>query len=273
MGCALLGAAVLFGVPSSARAHPVIDEAKAAYHQAEFEVAIRLLADAEGGDDLSRAEAVELLLWRSIVHYALGDEAAWVADVQRLARAAPELALGPELPPRFRERFRAFVDEGLVLALDTRVRRTEDVLEVSAVVVGDPGGLVRSIRVAGRLPGASTRWERARGATLRIAEPDATSVEYYVEVVGPGGAVLVREGSAESPARADVRLPALGDGLPAHTIAAHPGSTGAMDREASTPWGWWLALGAGVAVAAGVVVAVLVLTARTETAFGPPEVR
>ena len=93
------------------------------------------------------------------------------------------------------------------------------------------------VRVYGR--GVGNDW--ASGSrTLRIDPDGAESGEYYAEAVGPGGAVLVRQGSEISP-------------MPVQLA----GVVGEEDSGGGVPVWVWIAGGAAVVAIAVVIIAVL----------------
>jgi hypothetical protein len=232
---------------SPASAHPAIDRAIEAYRDAAFDDALALLVQAEASSGLSRDDVEEILLWRALVTYANGGE--WESDLERLARLDPERVLGPELPPRFRqafERIRSRADPPL--ALDVNVRVVEGGLETRAGVTGDPGGLVRAVRIGGRLPG--DEWRVSSESALRIAVEDPSELEYFAELVGAGEAVLIARGTESAPLRWST-APEIED-------------------ESGASWVPWVIAGGALIAAGAVVLAIFFFTSDADTRLGAP---
>lgn len=249
-----------FFAAAPAYAHPTIDEAVEAYRDADFDRALTLLVLAEGADHLERDDIESLLLWRALVQYARGDETEWRADLERLARLDPEYALGPDLPPRFRGAFEEIRARGdRPLSLEVTVRPTPGGLEAQVRVSGDPGGLVRGVVLAGRIP--AQEWLRTTAPRLVVDVENATALDYYAELYGAGGAVLLSAGTPTAPLRW-TRIE------PRATVAAPR-----ADDDTGSVWPWFVGVGATLLLAGGVVAAVLLATAAPDTQFGPPSPR
>lgn len=227
-----------------AHAQP-LDDAAFAIDEAEFERALELLARAEEGP-LDLAGLQRLLALRALALFGLRDDDA-------LARALADYAtIGPEAlegPPRLAQ-----------LYAEARLRATAPRLDVDARLEGDvavvearwdpPHPLSREVRVHARSEGAE--WESGTGS-LRLPRGEG-GVEYFVEAIGPGGAVLSREGSRGSP-RVLGRL----DG-----VRETPNRQAARRR---------LRLGLGIGIAVAVVAAVVTVVVLTRPRglelFGP----
>ncbi|MCB9593463.1 MAG: hypothetical protein H6719_12085 [Sandaracinaceae bacterium] len=202
--------------------------------EADFEGASRAFDEAESGT-LDRAELVRVLEGRAHVCYALGEEAALRAALVRLAAVAPEHRFAPEAPPELVERFRDFAGQRrLELAVELDQREREARLEARAS--GDPGGLVRHLRVAARVEDGA--WVTAEDEPLTIPVDPERALAWYGEALGPGGAVVASDGSRDAPHRRE--------------------GASAGDE---VPWGW-IGLGAGAAVVLAVVITVVVVATQ-----------
>ncbi|RLB48978.1 MAG: hypothetical protein DRJ42_22055 [Deltaproteobacteria bacterium] len=238
---ALLSITLAWG-PSPAAAHPDVDEAKELLMEAEFERALEAFARAEEGDDLTREDLIELLSARCLAHLALDDAAALRLDLRRLASLDREHRWGREAPPELGE---AFADTLTVvdgeLSVSSVATPVPGGVEVRGRAEGDHGRLVNEIRVFARSRSGSYR--RANGGTQAL--PAGESLHYYVEAVGPGSAVLAREGSEDRPVTSEPAL--AGSSL----IRRDDDDAGGV-----SPW-LWVGIGAGVLVVVGIILAVV----------------
>lgn len=224
--------------PSRAWAHPLVDEGLQRLRDADFAGALQVFEEAEAGDDLTRADLVALLAARATVHLALDDQAAAVLDLRMLATLDPRHVIDRTAPPDFRRAFaRATQAVRGPLSVTATHERVADRVQIEARAHDDPAGVVRAIRVFVRRDGA---WLPASTPPASLLVPASTSVEYYVEAVGPGGAVVARAGSRQFPR--DV-----------------PG--GNDEEPGGTPW-LWIGLGIGGAVLVATVT-IFVLAAST----------
>jgi hypothetical protein len=261
----LLAGALVLGVwPAPAAAHPIIDEGVRHYENADFPRALAAFARAEQSDALTREDVVELLVRRSLVHFGMNAEPAMREDLRRLATLEPNHVLGAEIPPAVRAAFES-VRRGLDGRLSIRVEagRIPDGMRVSAEVTGDPTGLVRTVRVGARSAGGE--WTERDANSVDVPVADGSTVEYYAEAVGPGGAVLAAEGSRGAPRTAGA------GGL----IADGGGGGGGLVDDGGDDGGGvpiWVFIGAGVVAVAAVVVIILLATGgeSDQTQLSPP---
>lgn len=252
--CVVAGTAATIAslVCQSASAHPLVDEGRAAYEQAEFVAALEALARAEAADDLVVQDLVELYELRAVVHLAMRNAEAMSADLRRLVAIAPDHSIDARAPPEVR---RAFEDArsaaGGALRLVVEARSRASGVTISAEARNDGENLVREIRIVGRARGGE--WETVSDAPLLVAGDGI--VEYYVEAVGPGGAVLESRGTADDPLRA------------APEDATAPETD---EDDGGGPSGWiFVGIGAGVLAAAGAAIAlVFVLSPDADTQPG-----
>jgi hypothetical protein len=101
------------------------------------------------------------------------------------------------------------------------------------------------------------------------------AVEYFVQALGPGGSVLLEEGSEAAPLRVGTETEAQG-GEPEPVVGAtdRPVTTGGVERPRRRAWPWAL-FGTGLAaLVAGAVVAGVLLGQQDQgTQLGAPEVQ
>jgi len=227
------------------RADDAVDEAWRMYLSADFDGALAAFDRAEAGP-LERADLLRILEGRAQIHFALGDADAVVGALSRLASLSPEYRLSPETPPDLVEAFSAIRDRTPALSLDVAPTRADDSVRVTASIGGDVGGLVRALRITGRAEGGP--WEQAVDEPLSVQAAPNEAVEYYVEALGAGGAILASEGSRGRPR--------MVTGDASGLTSEEPESKGFLGLPV---WGW-VAIGGGV-VAAAVLVAVIVVAA------------
>lgn len=242
---------------SIAHAHPLVEEGRERLREAEFEAALEALARAEDRDDLTREDLVDLLDARAMAHLALDDSAALRVDLAALASLDPGHRFGREAPPELQEAFQQTlqVTEG-PLSLAVEARPVPGGVEIEAEVTEDRASLVRETRVFARVLG-SEQFRRLtdRRQPARAGQP----VEYYVEAIGPGGAIVATAGSGEAPEVSEGALPLEG---PAPVRREDGG-------EGVSPW-VFVIIGAVLVVAGGVTLAI-VLASNSGPAGTRPE--
>jgi len=223
------------GVSAPAAAQSSVDEGWRLLLDADFEGAVAAF-DAAEAETLTRADLVRILEGRAFVHFASGDEDAVRGALVRLVAVAPEHRFAPETPPELRERFAELAGrEALELSVDVAV--ADDAARVEARATGDPGGLVRHVRVGARV-GEEGEWVTAEDEPLRLPYDSARALFFYGEALGPGGAIVANDGSREAP----------------HLRPSE-------DAGGELPWGW-IGLGIGAAVAVAVVVTIVVVATQ-----------
>lgn len=240
--------ALLCLAPSRASASPLVDEGMQRLHDADFAGALQAFDEAERGGDLTRAELITLLGARATVHLALDDQRSAVVDLRMLATLDPHHPIDATAPPDFRRAFeRAAAAVHAPLSVTVTHERVDDRVEIEAQAREDTAGVVRSLRVLARRAGGA--WLPPETAPASISVPASTALEYYVEAVGPGGAVVATAGSRLFPRTV---APASGDG----------GGT--------VPW-LWIGLGIGGAVLVATVTAfVFAASANPDTVIEGP---
>lgn len=245
LGLAVALCAITVLAPAAtALAHPLVDEGKRLYEEAEFARALDALGRAEAASDLAVDDVVRLFETRALVHLAMGHEDRMRADLRRLVAIAPTHAPGRDAPPdvmRAIEQIRA--ERHGLLRVIASTEAAPAGITIGVRVENDWADVVREVRTVGRVQGG-TDWLQARDAPLLVTTTAGDVVEYYAEAIGPGGAVLARSGSESEPLR-----------------AAGPGAGGGGEAEV-----WpWIVVGVGVALAAGAIVTAVVLTSGSGT--------
>lgn len=196
---AMLLAAASWLASGAALAHPILDDARSAYESAAFERAATLLDEAERRDDLTRDDLIVLYDLRSLVSFALGDQASMDRALAALATLAPGFDVPSAYPPAWRTAFeRARADAAAAPRLDLDGHDAGDHLEVR-LRAHDGAGLGREIALSYRRDRGA--YVRVLGETLRIPWERAAAIDAFGELVGAGGAVLARAGSAGEPLR------------------------------------------------------------------------
>lgn len=237
----LLAAVSGWLVAGQALAHPLVEEGRERMQLAEFDAALEAFARAEDADDLSRDDLIDLLDARAMVHLATSSREEMDRDLSALSSLDPDHLFGPEAPPELSDAFADVVASSVgSLTVRGSARPVPGGIELSASVEHDTANLTRGTRIWIRQGSGS--WRRASERLVTL--PAGGTVDYYVEAIGPGGALIARGGS-----RAE----------PLHSEAA-PGDSAAPIRSDGEGGGvgiWlWLGLGA-VVIAGGVVAAVL----------------
>jgi hypothetical protein len=271
---ALVPALVLCAVTTARAESARLEEAARMVEEADFEHALEALESAAAADDLTRADVIRLLSLRSLVNHALRNEREIDADLLRLASVEPGFAFEDTVPPALQTRL-ARARERLTAPLGLAVEATEirGGFRIDARVEGDVGTVIRSVAISARLPGGD--WVRTEGATASIPVRGGGAVEYYAQAFGPGGAVLLEEGSEDDPR--SVGTPgagepdvARGDGATTPTGPIGEGPGARPPRRRAWPW---VLFGTGVAaLIAGVVVAAVLIPQDQGTQLGAPEV-
>lgn len=236
-----------------ARAQSPVDRAVALFEEGDLEGALAAFEAAERADaGVSRGELLRLLVHRSLVYHALEDAERMQIELFKLATLEPRFDLGDATPPPVRE---AFAEQSRrvsrALSVDVSARETAAGIAVGARSIGDDAGLVRRVRLAARLPGE--RFREGDGE-LRF-DAGADRIEYFAELVGPGGAVLARAGTARRPSVIDLN--------------ASEATESEQDGSAA---GLWIGITLGALAIAGLTtLAILVFVVPVEhETLGPP---
>lgn len=252
--------------------HPRLDEAARLIGEASFEDALEALAEVEGADHLTRDEVLRLLVLLSLVHHALGNEPELDSNLTALASIEPDHTFASNVPPTVQARFETLQSE-LEGPLDLEVegRRIRGGFQIDARIQGDDGDLVEETQIYARLPGGE--WVQTEGRTASIPVRGEGAVEYYVVALGPGGAVLLTEGTEFEP----LLIGTAGDGNLSGDPSGDPATTvpPVEDPEARERRAWpWALLGTGIAaiIVGAVVAGVLVSRQNQGTQLDAPTV-
>lgn len=233
-----------------------LERAEGLIEDAEFDTARGVLhAIAEGGG-LSRPEVLRWLELQALLEFAVGREQPLRSALAGIASLDPTYALSssrpPELSATLTEMSRA--SHGTISQrVDTQITGVGVVLR--AAVENDPASLVRESRIFGRAEGES-EWRVSSNGELVIHAEDA-AIAYYAVAIGPGGAILAREGSESAPVTlAHPRLGPAADLVPAEDMTA-----------------LWAGLGVGIGIVIATAVGItlgIVLTPEQNSALGRP---
>lgn len=229
-----------------------MEQGIAHFEAGEFDDAREAFERALWQTELSPTQFRELLVHRATLAIAEADEETANEDLLRLASLDPEYSFDRSIPPQVREAFERAVERvARPLALRVRHDESDGGVELSARVVSDISGLVTDVRLFARVGDG----EYDGGASsLSLETNDGDLVSYYAEAAGPGGSIVVREGTARTPRSFNV-------GGPLDDDQVDDGGVGAG------VWVTIIVVGA-LAIAGGVVAAVL-LTADGDTTVQP----
>jgi len=233
----------VLGTASPAWAHPDVDEGRALYAQADFPGALEAFARAEAGDDLTRAELLELLERRILIHLVQGDQPSADRDLESIGAIDPDHEFARDIPPEVVDSFGGA--EHVPLSVVVESQPSADGVELTASVENEPTGLVREVRLHYRVDGGP--WEASTERSLHVAAPAGSTVEHHAEAIGPGGAVIAAVASADAPRAFRV----------AAELTAVEEET--VDDGGGFPW-LWVGVGAAALVAIGVVIAIVVVS-------------
>jgi hypothetical protein len=236
---------MLVSLHSPARADEDVDEGKRLFDQARFEEAIAAFDRAAAGDRLSRDDLLDLLEARALARHANGEPEAAARDLAALRAVSPEHELTGAAPPALRRLFEGIRPAPLSVRAETSTRGGRTVVETQVDGAAD---LVRAIRVHSRQ--ARGEWRIDEGERVEI-----DGAEYWVEVIGLGGAPIATVASAADPRVIE------------DPILTQP--TDEEEDDGASPWPWIL-LGGGLALAAGAAVLVYFLVTPGEFAVSAP---
>lgn len=241
-----------------------LENAIALAQEADFASALKLFDAAEAGRGLSFEEAQRLYAERAVLFFAVGEHGKMRADLTRLSTLNPAFQMGRRVPPAVRDAFEELRSEASVLTLSVHGEPSASGVSLVAEVEGDPASVVRSVRIFVRDEGGY-RLHEGGNVTLH----GVRGAQYFAEAVGAGGAVIVREGSADEPLLWGVLSPGVQTEVPG------PGDvlSDAKGDDGLSVW-WWI--GGGTALAATAAVVAIVATgssSSSETRFSGPMVQ
>jgi hypothetical protein len=228
------------------------------YEDADFRGALDAFDRALDGQ-LTSAELAQVYLVRAQVYFALDEQAEMMRDAARLAAVDPQHELGRAVPPQVREAFEQARELGAGLRLEGTVQPMPDGLRIDASVDGDPGDVVREVRIAGRAVG-TREWISGNDGSLEV--PSSGAVEWYVQVIGEGGALLRNEGSRDAP-RVFGQVGAAAGETPAVILPPIEEPEDEGEGDGGVPV--WLIVGGGVLGAALLVTAIVLIASSGGT--------
>jgi hypothetical protein len=156
----------------------------------------------------------------------------------------PAHVLGESVPPDLRNALDALRTQAHP-RLEIAVEATSGPgrYRLRGVVSNDGAGIVREPRVLAR-PRGEREWRASEDGVLAIETP-ADEIAYYAEAIGPGGAIIARQGSADAPLVLRSTAPVERVEEPSPVVE---------EEDGDFPTGVVVALSAGAAVAIGVAV-------------------
>lgn len=244
-------------VPATARAHPLVEDGVRFVQDAEFDAALAVFAAAEEATDLTAPELARLLAHRSLVHFALRHPELMRRDLAQLAAFAPEHPLPEHAPPPLEDAHARAIESRQQARVVAVVGAAPGGVHIASGSVGAPAGLIRRLRVVAWEEGTAARLESDSGE-LRVPARHPGAVRYFVEALGPGGAVVARLGSQEAP-----HAPGVAASAPPTSVDvdfSSPSQASGVDPR------WWI----GVGVAAVTVISVIVAVVASSNSSGTP---
>lgn len=278
-GTLVLSFALAVLAPGRASAHPLIDQARDAYDSARHARALELLDRAEDGNDLSREDLVELLTLRAMAHRGRRQMDLAEVDLFRLASLDPEHRFGRRVHPALRRLFATVLDRiPGPIHLEVGAEREGEVVTVRASINDDVAALAQGFRIHARSVGGP--WQTSPHAELALSVMPDEAAEYFVEALGPGGAVIASEGTEAVPLRLEASATRASDlGGAGGDDGGDTGSGGSETGGVTGDGGdggieAWPFVVAGAVLAAGVAVAlILVFTLPSDdTQLTPPAI-
>ncbi|MCA9608637.1 MAG: hypothetical protein KC619_23700 [Myxococcales bacterium] len=238
-------ALALLALPGIAYAHPAVDRATALVLDGDYEAARPAIDAALARDDLTREDLVALLEARALLLHGAGDTDGLDAALTALASFAPTHTFGPRFPPDLAARSVAVGREmrGRLRVVVAQVPSAVGV-RLEARVENDRASIVRRVRIR-VFDAALGQWREAEPPLEATA---GRELLVFVEAVGPGGAVLASEGSADAPIH--LRGPGFEEASPSR---APEGATRADEGGGVDPWVVVAIVGAALVVVGSIV--------------------
>lgn len=257
-----LAALLVLGIPIAASAHPLVDDGIERLEAADFEGAERAFAAAEAASDLTLADLVQLLEAQAVLHLGLHQPEELDRDLARLASIDPTHVFAPGRPPELAAIFGAVrrrVRERLHVQIYAQASPTGVSIVVN--VFGDADGLSRRVGIHART--GDGPWFVGSSRELAVPALPGTTVEYWAEAIGPGGAPIATSGSADQPLRFTV--PAAIQPAPTGIAPETPSSDSVTEeRRGSKAWIWVTVAGVVVTVAAAAAIVYFVRSDETQ---------
>jgi len=212
---------VLGARPGTAYANDELDRGLSALEEARFEDASAAFSAALEGQ-LSRAELLALVEGRALLHFALHAADDLDSDLRWLAALDPGHVFDPSRPPDLARLFASVQQQHPDgVGIEATALPVGGELRIHAAVEHPVEDMSLVRRTCARQPGAA--WRCVNDGDLDL--PSSGDVNYYAELIGPGGAVVASAGSAVEPLHFEAAAP-----------SASPGSTtSSASSEASAP--------------------------------------
>jgi hypothetical protein len=241
--------------PSLARASALIEDA-------DFEAARAVLTELAAGEGFSERDVLVWLALSALVEFALTGTPP-EDELGALLAFDPAHSLGESVPPDLRDALDDLRDrEHPPVEIAVEATSSRGRYRLRAAVANDGAGIVREPRVYARA-GGEREWRASEGGVLTL-DTAADEIAYYAEAVGPGGAIIARQGSADAPL-------VLRSTTRAERVVEPPPIVGDGVDDGGFPTGAVIGISVGAAVAIGVaVVLALVLPVSPASPLEPP---
>ncbi len=246
----------LVSLPTLAFAQDDLSVAQRHYERAEFDRAVGAFDRAEQSEHLTHEELEAILRGRGLAHHAAGDVGAAEEDLSRLLSIAPSASLDETTPPAVRRLLERLREEVVPIAVEGVVMPSTTGYVVSLRVTGDVGALQRGARIHYASDAGPEQIDAPRAEVLT----DEATLRYWLEVLGPGGAVIASAGSETDPLTY-ARETALAAASESSVMPAPSDDTGLIVG---------VTIGVAVAVAAVAVVLAIVLAPPPDTTLSGP---
>ncbi len=245
---------IFFGLPVSASAHPLVDEAIEAYEGADFESALQAFQEAASNADLTVEELLQLFEMRALVYHALENEEAMRQDLERLIAVRPSYRLGRLAPPPVQETFDELLEQSRHSQVELRIEE-EDLAgsrTVLARVLRVPEDLVDHVALECSVgPAGKKMTHSAKGTRAELALP-APGIHR-----GCSASARTRQGGVLFHASVAPSMSAVAATSEIFRAPQYEGRVDDGATEKRRKWPWFVA--AATAVAAGALATGLVL--------------
>lgn len=250
-----LSLAICLGA-SPALAQHCSSDAQGAYDGGDFDAAAAGIEDALARrSGLNRESLQRCLAFQASVAHARRNDVDLDTALARLLSLDPDAEL-PRVPPSVRRRLatlRGEVQGGLSIAAEQTP--TESGAHLRLRARNDLGELVRGFVVHVR---RGDGWDNRPGEQHHLDPGD----RFYIEALGPGGAIVAQQGSPEAPLEAV-------DAIAAPVAVQEPDAPDAADASPN-PWPWLGPIIGAVALGAAVGLAFALRPDNNSTTLSPP---
>ena len=132
-----------------------------------------------------------------MIYFAEGLSQQGEEDLLRLVTLDPGAIFPPETAPETQDRFKKLTEaHPEPLELSAKASRDGNVIDITTSVKRDAAGLTSGVRIHYRTP-ENLAWITRSNGTISIEEK--SSIQYYVELIGPGSTILATSGSKANP--------------------------------------------------------------------------